>query len=99
MSVPWYCLSAPMRASIEATSRCVVGSSMSRRFGGSSNSLTRASRDFSPPLKTATVLKTHLFAQLTARLEALPQVKSAAVGYDVPLTGFQASTAYAIDFA
>src|SRR5262245_7939021 len=39
----------------------------------------------------------NFFAQLTARLEALPQVKSAAVGYDVPLTGFQASTAYAID--
>src|SRR5438874_979561 len=47
-----------MRASIEPTSRCVVGSSMSKRFGGSSNNLTRASRDFSPPLKTATVLKT-----------------------------------------
>jgi predicted permease len=39
----------------------------------------------------------NFFAQLTERLEALPQVKSAAVGYDVPLTGFQASTAYAID--
>ena len=38
----------------------------------------------------------NFFAQLTARLETLPQVKSAAVGYDVPLTGFQASTAYAI---
>jgi predicted permease len=38
----------------------------------------------------------NFFAQLTARLEALPQVKSAAVGYDVPLTGFQASTTYAI---
>jgi predicted permease len=36
------------------------------------------------------------FARLTERLEALPQVKSAAVGYNVPLTGFQASTAYAI---
>ncbi|HMF28106.1 MAG TPA: ABC transporter permease, partial [Candidatus Cybelea sp.] len=36
------------------------------------------------------------FAQLTERLEAQPQVKSAAVGYNVPLTGFQASTAYAI---
>jgi predicted permease len=36
------------------------------------------------------------FAQLTARLETLPQVKSAAVGYDVPLTGFQASTTYTI---
>jgi predicted permease len=39
----------------------------------------------------------NFFAQLTARLEALPQVKSAAVGYDVPLTGFQASTTYAIE--
>lgn len=39
----------------------------------------------------------NFFAQLIARLEALPQVKSAAVGYDVPLTGFQASTTYAID--
>jgi len=39
----------------------------------------------------------NFFAQLITRLEALPQVKSAAVGYDVPLTGFQASTAYAID--
>lgn len=29
------------------------------------------------------------FAQLVARLEALPHVKSAAFGYDVPLTGFQ----------
>lgn len=36
------------------------------------------------------------FARLTERLEALPQVKSAAVGYDVPLTGFQASTVYVI---
>jgi predicted permease len=36
------------------------------------------------------------FAQLTERLEALPQIKSAAVGYNVPLTGFQARTAYAI---
>src|SRR5262249_6659335 len=39
----------------------------------------------------------NFFAQLTARLEALPQVKSAAVGYDVPLTGFQASTTYTVD--
>jgi predicted permease len=38
----------------------------------------------------------NFFPQLAARLEALPQVKSAAVGYDVPLTGFQASTTYAI---
>jgi predicted permease len=36
------------------------------------------------------------FAQLTERLEALPQVKSAAVGYNVPFTGFQATTTYAI---
>jgi predicted permease len=36
------------------------------------------------------------FTQLTERLEALPQVKSAAVGYNVPLTGFQARTAYAV---
>jgi predicted permease len=36
------------------------------------------------------------FAQLTEGLEALPQIKSAAVGYNVPLTGFQASTSYAI---
>ncbi len=38
----------------------------------------------------------NFFGQLAARLEALPQVKSAAVGYNVPLTGFQARTAYAI---
>lgn len=38
----------------------------------------------------------NFFAQLVTRLESLPQVKSAAVGYDVPLTGFQASTTYVI---
>jgi predicted permease len=36
------------------------------------------------------------FAQLVARLESLPQVKSAAIGYDVPLTGFQTRTTYVI---
>ena len=40
--------------------------------------------------------QTNFFGQLVTRLEALPQVKSAAVGYDVPLTGFQASTTFAI---
>ena len=39
----------------------------------------------------------NFFAQLTDRLEALPKVKSAAVGYDVPLIGFQARTTYAVD--
>jgi predicted permease len=38
----------------------------------------------------------NFFAQLIGRLEELPQVKSAAVGYDVPLTGYQATVAYAI---
>jgi predicted permease len=36
------------------------------------------------------------FAQLVERLEALPQVKSAAFGYDVPLTGFQALGTFAV---
>lgn len=36
------------------------------------------------------------FAQLTARLENLPQVKSAAVGYNVPLAGYQARAGYVI---
>ncbi len=40
--------------------------------------------------------QTNFFGQLVTRLEALPQVKSAAVGYDMPLTGFQASTSFAI---
>lgn len=40
--------------------------------------------------------QTKFFGQLVAQLEAMPQVKSAAVGYDVPLTGFQASTTFAI---
>src|SRR5689334_21870469 len=39
-------------------SRCVVGSSISSRLGGSSKSFTRASRLFSPPLSTLTFLKT-----------------------------------------
>jgi predicted permease len=38
----------------------------------------------------------NFFAQFIERLETLPQVKSAAVGYDVPLIGFQASTTYVI---
>jgi len=38
----------------------------------------------------------NFFAQFIARLEALPQVKSAAIGYDVPLTGFQARTTYVV---
>jgi predicted permease len=37
------------------------------------------------------------FAQLSARLEGRPQVKSAAVGYGVPLTGIQVRTTYAIE--
>ncbi len=41
-----------------AMSRCVVGSSMSSRFGGLSSSLTNPSRLFSPPLSTATDLNT-----------------------------------------
>ncbi|HET7537395.1 MAG TPA: ABC transporter permease [Candidatus Didemnitutus sp.] len=36
------------------------------------------------------------YGRLIERFEALPQVKSAAVGYDVPLIGFQASTTYVI---
>src|SRR5215510_6663326 len=39
-------------------SRWVVGSSINSRLGGSSKSLTRASRLFSPPLRTLTLLKT-----------------------------------------
>ena len=38
-------------------SRCVVGSSMSSRFGGSSSSFTSASRLFSPPLSTLDLLE------------------------------------------
>jgi predicted permease len=38
----------------------------------------------------------NFYTQLIERLEALPQVKSAAFGYDVPLTGFQATVTYAI---
>ena len=36
------------------------------------------------------------FARLAERLEALPQVKSAAVGLNVPITGFQARASYVI---
>ena len=39
-------------------SRCVVGSSMSRKFGGLISSFTSAKRDFSPPESTETFLWT-----------------------------------------
>ncbi|MCX6956015.1 MAG: ABC transporter permease [Verrucomicrobia bacterium] len=38
----------------------------------------------------------NFYTRLIERLEARPQVKSAAVGYDVPLTGYQARTTYVI---
>lgn len=58
MSVPSYWCRAAIKASIDPISRWVVGSSIRRRLGGSRRSLTRARRDFSPPLRTPTVLKT-----------------------------------------
>ena len=52
MSVPSNWSSAQISASMLDMSRCVVGSSISSRFGGSSSSFTSASRLFSPPLST-----------------------------------------------
>ena len=58
MSVPSYWSNADTSASMLAMSRCVVGSSMSSRFGGLSSSLTSPNRLFSPPLNTDTDLNT-----------------------------------------
>ena len=57
-SVPSYSSSAAISESMLAMSRCVVGSSISSKFGGSSRSFTNASRLFSPPLNTLTRLNT-----------------------------------------
>src|SRR5213594_2187553 len=48
-------------------SRCVVGSSMSSKFGGSSRSFSSASRLFSPPLRTPTFLHIIAAEQETAQ--------------------------------
>ncbi len=72
ISVPSYCWSALMSASIEPMSRWVVGSSMRSRLGGSSRSFTSARRDFSPPLKTPTGLKTSSPRNRTSRAPCGP---------------------------
>jgi predicted permease len=51
----------------------------------------------SGPRYSTTSQQAEFFAQLAARLESMPQVKSAAVGYGVPLTNVQVLTSYAID--
>ena len=56
--VPMNSLKAATSASMLATSRWVVGSSINSKLGGSRSNFTRAKRVFSPPLSTATFLKT-----------------------------------------
>ena len=56
--VPLYWERASINVSMLAMSKWVVGSSNSRKFGGSSNSFAMVRRLFSPPLKIPTFLNT-----------------------------------------
>src|SRR5205085_796244 len=59
ISVPSNCFKAPTRASMLGMSRCVVGSSISSRFGGSSSSFTSAVRSYQNDLLTTLCLEIH----------------------------------------
>ncbi len=84
INVPEYCWSASISESMLGMSRCVVGSSISSRLGGSINSFASASRLFSPPLNTRTGLNTSspLKRKLPSSVRTFSSVKP--VGRDTP---------------